>query len=490
MADTKTTALTALTTPIESDIIYIVDNPGGTPLSRKITLANLRKLIDSEAITFGTGTDATIQFDATNLVINTAGALSITGADVEIANGQGLVVGHTAQITAPATAELQVLGTAGNDSTAIVARFSANTGGAALRGVKSRAASIGAGGTIVQDNDEVFAIIAHADDGTDLNSSIGSLEFLVDDSSPAANQVGGEILLRTTTTGGTLTTAATWSRTQRMTTASHVDVGSATTDGPALLAETSSDTNPTLIPDRTELTTGIGGTANQLQAIALGFPLIGLQGRTAAASNTAIVFDAPDFTLSDGATAQYTQILGHEVTVTLAGTTQVTTLNVGMGLSVAAITLNQSGGAVTVDQASTLHVPVITAGSSVTITANRMISTGVADCYLTVGGVWTDTSSTQKVKRNIQEIEDMGAAISKLKPKQYNYNGHFDNDYDRDRFGVVAEEMPDFLKVPGEENPSGVSGVVMANFALASVSYLHNEIKQLKSELKAMRGRK
>jgi hypothetical protein len=475
MADTKTTALTALTTPIESDIIYIVDNPGGTPLSRKITLANLRKLIDSEAITFGTGTDATIQFDATNLVINTAGALSITGADVEIANGQGLVVGHTAQITAPATAELQVLGTAGNDSTAIVARFSANTGGAALRGVKSRAASIGAGGTIVQDNDEVFAIIAHADDGTDLNSSIGSLEFLVDDSSPAANQVGGEILLRTTTTGGTLTTAATWSRTQRMTTASHVDVGSATTDGPALLAETASDTNPTL-------------TANQLQAIALGFPLIGLQGRTAAASNTAIVFDAPDFTLSDGATAQYTQILGHEVTVTLAGTTQVTTLNVGMGLSVAAITLNQSGGAVTVNQASTLHVPVITAGSSVT--ANRMISTGVADCYLTVGGVWTDTSSTQKVKRNIQEIEDMGAAISKLKPKQYNYNGHFDNDYDRDRFGVVAEEMPDFLKVPGEENPSGVSGVVMANFALASVSYLHNEIKQLKSELKAMRGRK
>lgn len=41
MADTKLTGLAALTSVIDTDIFYVVDDPGGTPLSRKITLANL-----------------------------------------------------------------------------------------------------------------------------------------------------------------------------------------------------------------------------------------------------------------------------------------------------------------------------------------------------------------------------------------------------------------------------------------------------------------
>ena len=41
MADTKVTALTELTTPAGVDLLYIVDDPSGTPLSRKCTVANL-----------------------------------------------------------------------------------------------------------------------------------------------------------------------------------------------------------------------------------------------------------------------------------------------------------------------------------------------------------------------------------------------------------------------------------------------------------------
>jgi len=42
MADSKTTALTELNaTPETTDVIYIVDDPGGTPVSKKITVANL-----------------------------------------------------------------------------------------------------------------------------------------------------------------------------------------------------------------------------------------------------------------------------------------------------------------------------------------------------------------------------------------------------------------------------------------------------------------
>lgn len=46
MADSIITALTANTTPAVTDIIPIVDDPGGTPVTQKITLDNLLKVIN------------------------------------------------------------------------------------------------------------------------------------------------------------------------------------------------------------------------------------------------------------------------------------------------------------------------------------------------------------------------------------------------------------------------------------------------------------
>lgn len=43
MADTKTTGLTANTAPLLTDIMYLVDDPGGSAASQKITLQNLRR---------------------------------------------------------------------------------------------------------------------------------------------------------------------------------------------------------------------------------------------------------------------------------------------------------------------------------------------------------------------------------------------------------------------------------------------------------------
>jgi hypothetical protein len=44
-ADSKLTALTADTAPASTDIVYFVKDPGGSPLSRKITLGNLSKAL-------------------------------------------------------------------------------------------------------------------------------------------------------------------------------------------------------------------------------------------------------------------------------------------------------------------------------------------------------------------------------------------------------------------------------------------------------------
>jgi len=45
MADEKLTALTELDPPALSDILYIVDDPGGAPLSRKVTIQNVLELL-------------------------------------------------------------------------------------------------------------------------------------------------------------------------------------------------------------------------------------------------------------------------------------------------------------------------------------------------------------------------------------------------------------------------------------------------------------
>jgi hypothetical protein len=41
MADAKITALTACTDPQGADVTVIVDDPAGTPITKKVTLANL-----------------------------------------------------------------------------------------------------------------------------------------------------------------------------------------------------------------------------------------------------------------------------------------------------------------------------------------------------------------------------------------------------------------------------------------------------------------
>jgi hypothetical protein len=46
MTDTRVTGLTENTAPILTDVMYIIDDPGGSPASQKVTLTNLLKLIN------------------------------------------------------------------------------------------------------------------------------------------------------------------------------------------------------------------------------------------------------------------------------------------------------------------------------------------------------------------------------------------------------------------------------------------------------------
>lgn len=71
MADAKITALTANTSPVNTDLAVIVDDPGGTPATQKITLNNLRRGLITLCATLGsnqaTGANTT-PVDLTGLV--------------------------------------------------------------------------------------------------------------------------------------------------------------------------------------------------------------------------------------------------------------------------------------------------------------------------------------------------------------------------------------------------------------------------------------
>jgi hypothetical protein len=116
-----------------------------------------------------------------------------------------------------------------------------------------------------------------------------------------------------------------------------------------------------------------------------------------------------------------------------------------------------------------------------------MISTSESDCYLTWDGVWTDSASTQKGKQDILDVplEEVGSLISQIRPRTYQYKDSR-GDFGRTRYGAVAEEFPDFLRVPGESSTSAVNGTVLANFALVASVYLNDKCEALNRRLEAI----
>jgi hypothetical protein len=170
-------------------------------------------LIDSQKALFGTGSDASILYDGSNLIIKPdavgSGGINLDG-DTFVSNAHGVVIGHTAQETisigdgaTDLVPEVQVLGTAQADSSLMLAAFSttATAAGAPLIAlVKGGNATIGSH-TIVTDGEELGNIIAFGDDGVDLEAPAAMIQMEVD-GTPGAGDMPGRIIFATTSDGG------------------------------------------------------------------------------------------------------------------------------------------------------------------------------------------------------------------------------------------------------------------------------------------------
>lgn len=77
MADTALTGLTEDSSPSTTDIVYTVKDPGGTPLSRKVTIANLLALAAGDPLDIVTASNPASPYAATGLTGNTL--IKVTG---------------------------------------------------------------------------------------------------------------------------------------------------------------------------------------------------------------------------------------------------------------------------------------------------------------------------------------------------------------------------------------------------------------------------
>jgi len=152
MSDSKLTALTAETTVAMTDIAYFVDDPGGTPLSRKCTIANLSKGIDLSNVPTASGA-VTLQPAAgsnLNVTLATTGDFTVNTNQLYVDTSVGNVGIGT---TTPTSGKLQIETPAGvNFQNAIYLVKSDGYGGSAIQSYYTSPLNYGLGLAVAGDS--------------------------------------------------------------------------------------------------------------------------------------------------------------------------------------------------------------------------------------------------------------------------------------------------------------------------------------------------
>lgn len=85
MADTKLTALTETTAPATTDDVYVVTTPGGTPASKRCTIANLSKVLpghEFDYVEFTANVSITATTEGTAQTVLTSNAITFDGSTI------------------------------------------------------------------------------------------------------------------------------------------------------------------------------------------------------------------------------------------------------------------------------------------------------------------------------------------------------------------------------------------------------------------------
>jgi hypothetical protein len=224
MSASKLTALTALTTPLSTDIIYVVHDPSGTPVSEKCTLANLAANMPATTIKDTTPSLETASGQTNTGFLGvkgkTSGELKLTVAD---ALAQTITITALAQTVGAAALSIPDFASVADTfvfttlaqtlaNKTITGPSVAVTGGLTSSGPTGTGIgyATGAGGTVSQGTDRTTTVVLNKLSGqitTQATSLAAGAEvtFTVTNSTVAA----GDVVVCAVKSGGT-TPGSTW----------------------------------------------------------------------------------------------------------------------------------------------------------------------------------------------------------------------------------------------------------------------------------------
>jgi len=446
----------------DGDIIVLVSDGGNSLEVLNVTAA-------SAGLSMGHGM-ATVE------VKTASGAITLDATtDVIVPAGTGLLVGHTANLTIGSqNPEMQIVGAGIADSVLAMAHFGADANRpVSIYAALSRGASKGSHTSgIVEDDDQIFAITAYGSNGTHFNYAAASYRIEVDgDPGASADMPGRHVWLNCPDGSGSL------AETMRLDNA-----GDLTFNQASVISTSTGDLDLTSAGNM-DITVQ-GGAAASLKISDGTTSILYPDWRTNVGTVAWMSWHkgATGFASHADLTPWFFRLISG--TITLTGTTPVTAMN-GLMLEIGAQTVTDTS-TVTVTKASALYIKNVVAGGEVTITNNYAIDTE-AGAFLTAAGVWTDNPSTLAKKNDVLDISpaSLRGAIRTIHPRQWIYKDEW-NDAGQQRYGIVAEELPGFLKPLGSTQNDVVQPSIMAGFALAGVHHLEDRITQLEAQVAAL----
>jgi hypothetical protein len=149
----------------------------------------------------------------------------------------------------------------------------------------------------------------------------------------------------------------------------------------------------------------------------------------------------------------------------------------------------------TVTQASLIYWESMGDGGSLSLSTNLVVDSD-SGATLTAAGVWTDKPSTRERKKDIAGLDAAAAyaAIQQITPSTFEYDALFTvpvvdaegnsrgvaypnkGGIPGARVGIIAEDLPAWVRPPGDTRTDGVSGSMLGGASLALIRSISDRL--------------
>lgn len=326
------------------------------------------KLYDDLNLTFGTDNDATIEYDedGTNkLILTCSNGFTLTGA-----------LGITGNILMATTSQLQFHDSAINIYAASDSNMVINADGTLI--ITSPATKIIATTSLIHEYDSASYVTQTVSNAglvtvTVTGDSAGSYEIVADDTTIVLD---ANTAVSLEAGAGTYGFSAT---TLDMNALTITECGKITANdaaGPAFIDEAVTSTNPTLCPNKTDETLGVGWASNVLHLVVGGASELSVSATAVTLPTNELIITAGNFTVTGSITQKFDADDYVTTTVVATGTVKVTTT----GNAAGSYEIETDDAAILLDAATTVNLDAAGSMFDFTSTGLEMNTLTITEC--------------------------------------------------------------------------------------------------------------